>query len=151
VTPLEEQVQWLVDRAEISELLHTFARALDEKDWESYVDTYAEDGAIELPWATVPRDKLAEFVPHDLGRFHATHHISSNHQIDVSGDTARSRSYLQAMHVLNAGDQGSQWLVAGWYDNEYRRTPAGWKLTRVRITPVWELGSRPPLEESAEH
>jgi hypothetical protein len=143
---LEEQVQRLVDRAAISDLLHAFARALDTKDWEAYVDTYAEDGVIELPWATATREELAEFVPRDLGRFHATHHISSNHSIEIDGDTARSRSYLLAMHVLDPEDQGSQWLAAGWYDNEYRRTPEGWKLTKVRITPIWQLGERPPSE-----
>jgi 3-phenylpropionate/cinnamic acid dioxygenase small subunit len=141
---LEEQVQWLVDRAQISDLLHAFARALDTKDWQAYADTYADDGVVELPWATVPRGELADFVSRDLGRFHATHHISSNHQIEIDGDTARSRSYLLAMHVLDPDDQESQWLAGGWYDNEYRRTPAGWRLTRVRITPVWQIGERPP-------
>ena len=141
---LDEQVRWLVDRALISDLLYAFARALDTKDWQAYIDTYAEDGVVELPWATVSRAEIADFVPRDIGRFHATHHISSNHSIEIDGDIARSRSYLLAMHVLDPDDQASQWLSAGWYDNEYRRTPAGWKLTRVRITPVWEIGERPP-------
>jgi 3-phenylpropionate/cinnamic acid dioxygenase small subunit len=144
---LEEQVQWLVDRAQISDLLHAFARALDTKDWQAYVETYAEDGVVELPWATVERAELAEFVSRDLGRFHATHHISSNHAIEIDGDTARSRSYLLSMHVLDPDDQASQWLAGGWYDNEYRRTPDGWKLTRVQITPVWQIGQRLPSRE----
>ena len=143
MTP-EEQLQWLVDRAQISDLLHAFARALDSKDWQGYIGLYAEDGVLELPWATVTRAEMAEFPGRDLGRYHATHHISSNHQIEIEGDTARSRSYLLAMHVLDPDDQESQWLAAGWYDNEYRRTPTAWKLTRVRITPVWEIGHRPP-------
>ena len=148
---LEEQVQWLVDRAQISDVLHAFARALDTRDWQAYLDTYAEDGVLELPWATVTRAQIAASVPGDLGRFHATHHISSNHQIEIDGDTARSRSYLLAMHVVDPQDQASQWLAAGWYDNEYRRTPAGWKLTRVRITQVWEIGQRPAAPGDPGH
>ena len=81
----------------------------------------------------------------DLGRFHATHHISANHSIEIDGDTARSRSYVLAMHVVDLDDQSSQWLGGGWYDNEYRRTADGWR-TRVRITPVWDIGARPPAE-----
>jgi 3-phenylpropionate/cinnamic acid dioxygenase small subunit len=142
----EEQVQWLVDRAQISDLLHDFARALDTRDWEAYAATYAEDGVLELPWATLGRDELVAFVSGDAGRFHATHHISSNHSIEIDGDVARSRSYVLAMHVLDPGDQSTQWLGGGWYDNEYRRTADGWRLTRVRITPVWDIGARPPSE-----
>ena len=143
---VDEQVQWLVDRARISDLLIAFARALDDKDWEAYLDLYAEDAVLELPWATVSRAEIAEFVPRDLGRFHATHHVSANHAIEIRGDTAASRSYLLAMHVVDPDDQKRNWLVGGWYDNEYRRVGSGWKLTRVRITPVWQLGVRPPLE-----
>jgi 3-phenylpropionate/cinnamic acid dioxygenase small subunit len=145
VTP-EEQVRWLVDRARISDLLHAFARALDTKDWEAYAAMYAESGVLELPWATVGRAELAGFVSQDLGRFHATHHLSSNHSIEIDGDTARSRSYLLSMHVVDPDDQASQWLAGGWYDNEYRRTAEGWRLTRVRITPVWQIGERPPAD-----
>jgi len=143
---LEDQVQWLVDRARISDLLHEFALALDTKDWHAYVETYADDGVLELPWATLERSELADFVARDLGRFHATHHVSANHSIEIDGDTARSRSYVLAMHVLDPPDQATQWLGGGWYDNEYRRTDHGWRLTRVRITPVWDIGARPPGE-----
>lgn len=139
----EEQLQWLVDRARISDLLHEFARALDTKDWDAYAATYAEDGVLELPWATLRKPELAEFVSRDLGRFHATHHLSANHAIEIEGDAARSRSYVLAMHVLDPDDQATQWLGGGWYDNEYRRTADGWRLTRVRITPVWDIGARP--------
>ena len=46
---LEEKVQWLVDRALISELLHSFARALDTRDWAGYAGNYTDDGWLELP------------------------------------------------------------------------------------------------------
>jgi hypothetical protein len=45
----EEMLAWLVDRAQISDLLHRFARALDDRDWVAYADTYAEDGVLVLP------------------------------------------------------------------------------------------------------
>jgi 3-phenylpropionate/cinnamic acid dioxygenase small subunit len=139
---LEEQVQWLVDRAQISELLHAFAQALDTKNWAGYADLYAEDGAIELPWVTIPRSEMVGSVERDLGGYHATHHMSANHQITIDGDTATSRSYFQATHVIDAADQ-SKWVGGGWYDNTYRRTEEGWKLTRARVTPVWRVGERP--------
>ena len=140
----DEMVAWLVDRAEISDLLHRFAQALDRRDWDAYEANFADDGELILPWGGHKgRVGMAAYVSRDLGRFAATHHISANHQVSVTGDTATSRSYLQAVHVLRPGDPASHFDVGGWYDNDYRRTAEGWRLTRVVITPVWESGTNP--------
>jgi len=140
----EDLVRELHDRAMISELLLRFARALDERDWEGYAALYADDGVLELPWGP-PRPKaiLAEDTEANLGRFAATHHISSKHQISLDGDSATSRSYLQAVHVVDPGAQGGLWTAGGWYDCSYRRTPDGWRFTRVALVPVWQSGSPP--------
>lgn len=51
-TELAQQVQWLVDRAAISDLIVEFARCLDVRDWEGYVANFADDGVLELPFAS---------------------------------------------------------------------------------------------------
>jgi len=145
---LSEKVQWLVDRALISELLYSFARALDTKDVDGYVSNYAKDGVLELPDPTsttgetliVPRSRMAEFVRNGIVKaYSATHHISANHQITISGDIAMSRSYLQAVHVRMT--PLDHWDAGGWYDCNYVRTPDGWKFTHVKLTPVWINGT----------
>ena len=82
----EEQVQWLVDRARISDLLHEFARARHE----GLGGVRGDLRRGRCPRAAVgdpgPRRARA-FVSRDLGRFHATHHISANHSIEIDGDT----------------------------------------------------------------
>jgi ketosteroid isomerase-like protein len=140
----DDLVRELYDRAMISELLLRFARALDERDWEGYAALYAEDGVLQLPWGP-PRPKaiLRDDTEANLGRFPATQHISANHQISIDGDSATSRSYLQAVHVIDRDGEGRLWTVGGWYDCAYRRTPDGWRFTRVAITPVWQSGSAP--------
>jgi ketosteroid isomerase-like protein len=144
---IEQQVQWLVDRALISDLLHSFARALDTKDFAAYVDNYTEDGTIELPQPSsttggkllMRRDEMLAKVPHSLAKYSATHHLSSNHQITINGDTASSRSYLQAVHV--GATPLDHWDGGGWYDSSYRRTAAGWKFVTVKLTVVWLSGT----------
>lgn len=103
---LESKVQWLMDRTAISELLFSFARALDTRDYATYVDNYADGGVLELPDPVKPgativlrKEQMLEAVPKSLGRYRATHHLSANHQIRVDGDRASSVSYLQAVHV----------------------------------------------------
>lgn len=88
---------------------------------------------------TVSRDHLLEFVQKGLMEaYSATHHMSSNHQITVTGDTAVSRSYLQAMHVRD--NPFDHWDAGGWNDCAYVRTSQGWRFTHFRLTAVWMTG-----------
>lgn len=34
--------------------------------------------------------------------------------------------------------------AGGWYDCSLRRTPAGWRLTKVRLTVAWTSGTELP-------
>jgi len=122
---LSEKVQWLLDRALISELLFSFAHALDTKDVEGYVNNFAEGGVLELPDPTssagevliIPRNRLADFVRKGIiSAYSATHHISANHQITITGNIAMSRSYLQAVHV--GVTPLDHWDAGGWYARE---------------------------------
>ncbi|MGC9499999.1 nuclear transport factor 2 family protein [Streptomyces sp. WG7] len=142
---LDKDVRLLMDRAAISDLLFTFARCLDEKDFEGYAALFAEDGILVLPRATHRgRAGLAAFVRQDLGRYHGTHHLSANHQITVRAEEAVSRSYLQAVHVPDGSDLTHWWSVGGWYDNTYRREGGDWRFTCVRVSPVWRGGTASP-------
>ncbi|MFC8371276.1 MULTISPECIES: nuclear transport factor 2 family protein [unclassified Streptomyces] len=130
-----EQLQWLVDRAAISDLLIDFARALDDKDWEGYAANYAEDGVLAIApgISHTGRAGMAEFVAGSLGRYAGTHHLSTNHAVTVDGDTATTRSYLVAAHVLDADDPYRHADGAGWYRCRLRRTPEGWRFAHVTL------------------
>lgn len=133
--PPPHQLQWLVDRAAISDLLIDFARALDDQDWEGYAANYAEDGvlAISPTISHAGRAGLADFVAASLGKYAGTHHVSSNHAITLDGDTAATRSYLIAAHVFEPGNPFRHADGAGWYRCQLRRTSEGWRFSRVSL------------------
>lgn len=148
---LAAQVQWLVDRASISDLLVEFARSLDEKDWSAHVALYLPEGVFMA--GDVLRLEGHEQLrrtssPAALGQYAATWHLSSNHAISIDGDTARVRSYLIGVHVLGAEPE-THADGGGWYDSTLRRTSEGWRFETVRISEVWRAGEplphmRPP-------
>jgi 3-phenylpropionate/cinnamic acid dioxygenase small subunit len=150
MTSLEDKVNWLYDRAQVSELLFRFARALDTRDFEAYAALYAPGGTLELPdprtgtHFVLRAEELAKAVPASLAAYGATHHISANHQIEVRGDVASSRSYLQAVHVRD--DPRNHWSAGGWYDCDLTRTAEGWRFTRVKLTAVWLNGEPGPIK-----
>jgi 3-phenylpropionate/cinnamic acid dioxygenase small subunit len=148
---MDDKIQWLVDRALISDLLFSFARALDTRDVDTYINNFTEDGVLELQDPKSDKGEMLVIpragMPAQLGRtfemYRATHHISSNHQITINGDTAASRSYFQAVHIRET--PFDHWDAGGWYDCEYRRTEDGWKFTHVKLTAVWILGESPAI------
>jgi len=132
---LADQVQWLVDRAAIGDLLIDFARALDDRDWEGYAANYAPEGTLAFNGhvAHEGREGLAAFVEAGLGQYAGTHHVSANHAITVEGDVATSRSYLIAAHIFDASDPTRHADGAGWYRCRLRRTDTGWRFTEVSV------------------
>jgi ketosteroid isomerase-like protein len=141
-----EQLQWLVDRAQISDLLLSFAHSIDAHDHHRYTANFTEDGVLELPFGRFEgRDAIAA-MEQPVAEM-ATHHISANHMIELDGDTARTRSYLIATHIFDRTDLRDHTQAGGWYDCELRRTDAGWRFSSVRLSVVWESGDM--LREAA--
>ena len=143
---MTDTVEWLRGRAEISDTLHEFADALDSQDWQRYAGLYADDGILELPWGeVVTKDRLVESTSHNLGRFHATQHISTNHRVSVDGDGATSSSYLIATHVFPPDQDRAHWVIGARYDCTFRRENGAWKFTHVTLSTIWHTGEAPPL------
>ena len=154
---LAAQVQHLNDRYAVSDILIAFARAVDTRDWAGYADLFAEDGVLTLPFpgpdgspaGHTGRDGLAEYVEGGLGGFKATHHLSANHQVTLSGDTATTFSYCQCVHRFD-DDPSNVWELGGWYRCALRRgTDGRWRFTEVLLESVWEHGS--PFGPQPDH
>jgi hypothetical protein len=138
---VEGQVRWLVDRAQIGDLLVEYARLVDTKDFDTLTGYFVDGGKLVLPFFTLSKEEIAPRSLEGLAPYVATHHLSANHAITIDGDTASSRSYLQAVHVPDGDDLDRHGDVGGWYDCTYRRTPEGWRFVEVNLTFVWTRGA----------
>ena len=152
---LAEQVRYLIDRAAVSDALIAFAHAVDTRDWDGYADLYEPEGVLSLPFSDADgspgghrgRAGIAEYLSSHLGGFVGTHHMSTNHAIEVDGDVARTRSYCQCIHRLSNDDPGHVWEIGGWYDCELVRRPdLTWGFRTVRLSMTWQNES-PPISE----
>jgi ketosteroid isomerase-like protein len=138
-TSVEQQVRWLVERAEIAELLARYARCIDDRDWAGLQDTYAEDGVMEHGATAVGRDRVPELSERILTGVASSHHLVDDPSIEIDGDTARTRSHYFATHVAEDGSIIRQ--AGGWYDCTLRRTDHGWRFTRVTARSAWRTGA----------
>jgi len=112
VKTLESRVQWLVDRAEIHDLILGYARCVDTKDWDGFADLFADDGCILLPFGKLEKKDLARATAAVLSPFEGTQHLFANVGIHIKGDLATSNHYLQAVHVPASTAQGTHADIA---------------------------------------
>jgi hypothetical protein len=132
------------DRLEIQQLLVDYATAIDRRRFDdldqvftadAYID-YRAMGGIDGPYPQV-KGWLSEVLPN----FPAYYHLVGNFDIRLAGDTATGRTMCFNPMKLNdvprgqersdSGDRGSRILFCAlWYDDEFVRTPGGWRITR---------------------
>ena len=119
------------DRMEIQQLVVDYATAIDQRRFDdldaiftpdAYID-YRAMGGVDGPFGEV-KAWLAEVLPN----FPAYYHLVGNFDIRLSGDTAAGRT--MCFNPMKLSDDGRIMFCALWYDDEFVRTPAGWRMTR---------------------
>jgi hypothetical protein len=138
------------DRYAIIELLSRYFSAVDDKrlDLASVEGSFSDDGRLARPngSAMVGPQEILSGQNASFARFRATHHVITDHVVDVAGDTARVRANLIAMHLweYEQSDPHSleTYFVAGGVLRALStRTPAGWRLTELELRNVWRTGA----------
>ena len=120
------------DRLEIQQLLIDYSTAIDKRHFDdldrvftpdAYID-YREMGGIDGPYADV-KAWLAKVLPN----FPSYAHMLGNFDVRIDGDTATSRTIC--FNPMVVGGDTKQVLFCGlWYDDEFVRTPDGWRMSR---------------------
>lgn len=156
---LRRDVQMLVDRAEISDLIDRFSRDLDDYTLEgrpfdvAWVRSYfTDDASVEYPVgsATGAQNIAALIDGQGMAPFQRTQHVTTNYVLDLDGDRASIRFNLIATHVhaedvrqrLGEG-LGARFTVGDYYEGETVRTDAGWRFRRQALHVTWFEGTPP--------
>jgi hypothetical protein len=140
----ERSLSELGDRTAVSDVVLTFARSLDLKDWESCRRCFLDE--IETDYSDLrgePPSKVAagDFVAKRRSALEhlQTLHLSTNHQVTVEGDTATCVS--AAVIHRHRADDGERFDTYCTYTHTLRRTSAGWKIAKVKQTVHWNTGN----------
>jgi 3-phenylpropionate/cinnamic acid dioxygenase small subunit len=136
-------LQTLIDERDIRNVAFRYCRALDTKDWALLDEVFLPDATGELgtPTTLVGLDAIRARIRKALEHLDDSQHLVGNHEIDVSGDTATHRCYLQAQHI-RAGAVGSpHYIVAGRYEDRLARTPDGWRIAHRTLVVMWTEGN----------
>jgi hypothetical protein len=119
----------------------------DTRDWDVIPAVFTDPVTMDFeslrgrPASTFPlTDLLTTWKPF-FPMFTATNHAITNHGVTVDGDRATIRANIRAEHWLppELVESGPNcWLVVGFYDDAAVRTPDGWRLTKVKLTVMYQ-------------
>lgn len=149
----------MLDRQQITDVIHRYCRAADRLDVELIKTTFWEDGAFDGGPSEGPiLEIIAPFFENVVRHMWATsHHGVSNILIELDGDQAFVETYLTALHLshpnhesraallgeenaLAAGfkdDDVAEFTFGGRYIDLFQRRNGEWRIFRRKIVPDW--------------
>jgi ketosteroid isomerase-like protein len=140
---LMSDLQTLLDDHEIRHVAFRYCRALDTKDWALLDDVFVPEATAVLGTTSMLEgiEAIRGRIRSALEHLDDSQHLVGNHEIDVDGDAATHRCYLQAQHVRAAADGGPNYIVAGRYQDRLVRTSGGWRIQHRTLTVMWTEGN----------
>jgi hypothetical protein len=70
-----------------------------------------------------------------------TQHFLGPIDVDVTGEIARAECHVRGYHVKKGASGGDEWMIAGHYVFELRRSTSGWKIRRMKLETLHQSGN----------
>ena len=140
--------QELADRAEIQDVIVRYGWAIDTKDWALLDTCFTADAYVDYssnPGGKVgPYPEIRAWVAKVMKAFPVTQHLMSNVDIKLDGDRATVRTMVTNPQGAATREGPLHFFFVGArYDDEFVRTPDGWKIAQRVETTQWFQGSLP--------
>lgn len=148
-----DTVETFVQKAEITELINRYFRALDQRDFDVATMRliFAEDACTVRPNGaeTVGPQAIGESQKKSFVRFRATQHMASGLVVTLHDhEQAEFLGNLVAMHLWAEGlgdptvePNDNYFLAGGVLSGKVTMTPQGWRITRVALEVTWRKGT----------
>lgn len=137
---MARDLQYLLDRADIGDLMIDYGTAIDQRDFAALDRLFTADAVIDYRATGGPRCTLREaqqFLAQALPQFPRSQHMMGNIHIEIDGETARTRTMCHNPMVWRAPDGGERVMFFGiWYADALVRMPEGWRIRHREL----ELG-----------
>jgi hypothetical protein len=138
----------VIDRLEIERTVFSLGRCLDERDFEGLRELFTPDGSVSTPGGEVRgHDALVEQARSRHSSDEGIQHLVTNLLIELDADRAAVRANLLVTFAKTGVRDPAPFLLGEVYHFDLDRTPTGWRISRLRSTPVWALN--PPPEVAA--
>ena len=132
----------------ITQKLYEYALGVDTRDWELYRSIFCDEITADFrsydraTHGTFAADDWVAALKTQFTGLQATQHVMTNPIVDIQGDTARCRMYMQAEHFLQNNSGSPDFAIGGYYDDRLKRSEAGWLIESVTLNVFWSRSNR---------
>jgi 3-phenylpropionate/cinnamic acid dioxygenase small subunit len=126
------------DRLAIEQLVTEYAWLLDHRRWNDVARLFVEDAVLFIRGREiVGKEGLAEWAEYRAQKKsrRTQHQMTLLRLEQVETDLVAGTAAL-VLHVAKTGGSGTYVDLVGEYQDEYKRTPDGWRFRRRRLVPV---------------
>jgi uncharacterized protein (TIGR02246 family) len=124
------------DELEIRGLVARYADAVNRRDAQAWGDTWADDGTWHVLGQTVTgREPLVKFWGGAMGFFAWVLQLVHSGEVQITGDTARTRFYLSEVGETQTGDR---LYTVGVYEDELVKTDGAWRFQVRRFEHLYQ-------------
>jgi hypothetical protein len=126
----KSDLQTLLDKSALADLVLTYCRACDRRDFALVRTLYHDDAIDEHGYMfTGTPDEFVAWLPQAMSQFEATVHAVSNMLFKVNGDKAEGEIYTLAYH-RTPGPNAQEIVIGGRYLDVYEKRGGVWKFFR---------------------
>jgi 3-phenylpropionate/cinnamic acid dioxygenase small subunit len=131
--PRELSLREISDRRQIDDLLTRYTVAIDTKDWKLLDTCFTRDAKVDYTTSggiKGPYPEVRQWLEKALSVFPVTQHFISNTTVELSGDTAKARTYvINPMVFKNPDGTDHIFTVGAYYNDRLVWTDDGWRIT----------------------
>lgn len=140
------------DEAGPAALVLGYAACLDGRDWAGFRALFTETitldyGAIGSIVGEIPADAWTARC-RSLEGFDATLHRITNMRVEIVGESAVVRSYVDAVHFIEVGGEQLVAQFIGTYRHDLRRVDGSWRITGCAIAAAGYPGGRTAFDRA---
>ncbi len=128
---VEARMQRLEDIDAIRRLRMDYHRHVNARTMPQAAMLYTEDAWVDFGPAEQARgrDEIAALYTKYNGQLDIIKQFAANHMFEVDGDEASGEAYADARY----GYDGHSVMACASYDEKYRRTAEGWKISEMIV------------------
>jgi len=145
----QSKVAELIDKSEITSVVNSYFRALDEKifDAQHFATIFTKDGIAIRPngESLTGPEEISASHRRSFARFEGSQHLLTVPDISIDGTTATVRVNLVAMHMwqgsnTNANNADNFFIAGGVVDVKLEQADGRWEISQVSNNVVWRAG-----------
>jgi SnoaL-like domain len=128
------ELRELVDRAEITDVIVGYTRALDQRLWADFDAIFTPDAHIDYTAFGGPAGDLEstkKYLAETMTIFAKTQHMLGLPAVELDGDRATAVTPCHNPMLIGSGDKSQVMVCALWYHHELVRTSGGWRISRL--------------------